>query len=366
MTLAWLPPYPLRGAVTGYRIAYSTKADEENPKVLDLSGEDLVCSNIRNTVLTGENRCYKLAGLEPVTTYGVKVQARAESGNWGDWSLPTYVTTKEKSGPLGGSLVQIANTDTSIRVRWTPPDLVGDDIAYYLVSISVAVDRSQKTPIHNVSSEQREFTFKQLKPVTSYNVTVEGKEHSGRPIWYISKIFATTDATIGPLAWLGAPTNLHLIEKSDTMIHVKWDPPEILHPRDRELLTHYKVTIAPYNQYTDVTGPARQFTEQVPGTRIKWNDLRPETVYNITVEACTSFGCGEQMWGAYSTLPPPGRPHVLRLVYRTPTSLRVRWDPVWGSAPSGYMVCDLSTCTFTLTTCYSSLPFRYIRSTPRA
>ena len=341
MLVSWLPPHPLRGAVTGYRIAYSTKADEESPKVVDLSAEDLQCASIRNAVLTAENRCYKLTGLEPVTTYVLKVQARAESGNWGDWSLPVYVTTKERPGPLGGSLVQLTHTDTSIRVRWTPPDLTSDEIGHYLVSITVAVDKPQKTPVHNVTNAQREFTFKALKPVTSYNVTVEGRS-ADRSIWYISKIFSTTDATVGPLPWLGAPTNLALIEKSDTMMNVQWDPPEILHPRDRELLTHYKVTIAPYDVDSGVTAPARQFTVQVAGTRIKWNDLRPETVYNITVEACTSFGCGEQLWGAYSTLAPPGRPHILRLVYRTPTSLRVRWEPVWGGVPKGYTVCDAS------------------------
>jgi hypothetical protein len=43
------------------------------------------------------------------------------------------VTTKEKPGPLGGSLVQLSNSDTTIRVKWTPPDVIGDEILYYLV-----------------------------------------------------------------------------------------------------------------------------------------------------------------------------------------------------------------------------------------
>ena len=112
--LYWMPPSPLRSAVTGYRLQYSTKTEDASPTTVDLSGEDLTCKN-RNAPPT--RRCYKLPNLKPMMSYGAQVQARAESGNWGDWSTKVYFTTREDGGLLNGSLYLISNTDTNIKVR---------------------------------------------------------------------------------------------------------------------------------------------------------------------------------------------------------------------------------------------------------
>lgn len=111
--LYWMPPSPLRSAVTGYRLQYSTKTEDASPTMVDLSGEDLTCKD-RNAPPT--RRCYKLPNIKPMTSYGAQVQARAASGNWGDWSTKVYFTTREDGGLLNGSLYLISNTDTNIKV----------------------------------------------------------------------------------------------------------------------------------------------------------------------------------------------------------------------------------------------------------
>lgn len=63
----------------------------------------------------------------------------------------------------------------------------------------------------------------------------------------------------------------------------------------------------------------------------------PETIYNITVTGGIEIGYGETIWGTWSTLS-VGQAHILRLKDRTPTTLTVEWDPVWGSAHKGYIV----------------------------
>lgn len=65
--------------------------------------------------------------------------------------------------------------------------------------------------------------------------------------------------------------------------------------------------------------------------------MEPETIYNITIQGGTEIGYGEQIWGTWSTLS-IGQSHVLRLKDRTPTTLTVKWDPVWGTAHKGYIV----------------------------
>lgn len=83
------------------------------------------------------------------------------------------------------------------------------------------------------------------------------------------------------------------------MLHVTWEPPEIYEPEYRDLLTHYRVTIAPLDHSTKMPGPAKNYTVQVPGNSIKFEELTPETIYNITVQGGTDTGYGEMIWGAW-------------------------------------------------------------------
>uniref|UniRef100_A0AC35FY35 Fibronectin type-III domain-containing protein n=1 Tax=Panagrolaimus sp. PS1159 TaxID=55785 RepID=A0AC35FY35_9BILA len=187
---------------------------------------------------------------------------------------------------------------------------------------------------HEAPGRQTDYHFRSLNPVTQYNVTVQGLE-SGKKLWFISGVFSTTDRGYGLISWLGPPTDLHLIEKSDTMLHVDWQPPEIFEPEYKDLLTHYSVTITPLDSYTLEPGHSKNYTVPVPGNSIKFTDLTPETIYNITVQGGTNSGYGEMLWGTYSTLS-TGQTHVLRLKNRTPTTLTVEWEPVWGTQHRGY------------------------------
>lgn len=132
--------------------------------------------------------------------------------------------------------------------------------------------------------------------------------------------------------------DLFLIDKSDSMLHVGWDPPDVFDPRYKDLLTHYRVTIAPLNSYNNwQAGQPKNYSVAVPGTTIRFEDLRPETPYNITVQGGTDKGYGDVIWGVFSTLP-VGHDHILKLRHRTPTTLTVEWEPVWGTNHRGYVV----------------------------
>lgn len=45
-------------------------------------------------------------------------------------------------------------------------------------------------------------------------------------------------------------TEMRLVEKADSMLHVTWTPPDIFEPEYRHLHTHYRVTIEPVDGYS--------------------------------------------------------------------------------------------------------------------
>uniref|UniRef100_A0A8R1HV11 Fibronectin type-III domain-containing protein n=1 Tax=Caenorhabditis japonica TaxID=281687 RepID=A0A8R1HV11_CAEJA len=333
--LTWLPPYPEKAIVTSYRIRYSPRADDSNPTEVELSGDELTCSGYKSPIITSANLCATIKGLQPSTTYRFAVQGQSSSGNWGEWSSDYFSTTRNDDNELlGGSLKLLSAGHDNLKVKWTPPAVIGEKIDKYFVYISVATVLDQNPKKFDVEAQTTDYHFRHLDSVTQYNVTVQGTSE-GNKLWFISSVFATTDFAEGLLNWLPAPTDLHLIEKSDTMLHVDWVPPEIFDPEQRELITHHRVTIAPFDPISGKTGTLKNYTVPYPGNSIKFEGLRPETIYNITVQAGTNSGYGHVLWGTYSTLA-PGQRHILRLLNRTPTTLNVAWEPVWGRSHSGY------------------------------
>uniref|UniRef100_A0A915DKV5 Fibronectin type-III domain-containing protein n=1 Tax=Ditylenchus dipsaci TaxID=166011 RepID=A0A915DKV5_9BILA len=335
--LTWLPPYPETSTVVAYKVRYSPRADDPQAVQVELSGEDLSCSGFTSPMITKESLCTTITGLKPSTTYRFAVQAQSSSGNWGPWTSDYFSTTKAiDTAALGGSLKLLSAGHDNLKVKWIPPAVIGDNIDKYEVFISVASQLDKNPRQFTTPGSQTEYHFRQLEPVTSYNVTVHGLSQNSK-LWFISSVFSTTDKTLGYLSWLTAPMDLRLLDKSENMLYVTWDPPEIFEPEYRDLLTHYRVTIAPLDKYTMKAGPPKNFTVSVPGNDIRFEELIPETIYNITVQGGTEMGYGEMIWGAWSTLP-VGQPHILRLIHRTPTTLTVGWDPVWGTSHKGYVL----------------------------
>ncbi|VDN93409.1 unnamed protein product [Brugia pahangi] len=323
--LTWLPPYPERAPVVVYKIRYSPRADDSNPVEMELSGDQLSCTGYKSPLITNDNICATIKSLQPDTTYRFAVQAQSPTGSWGEWSPAYFATTRStEDGPIPGKLRLVSAGHDNLRVNWTAPPAVKNVVDQYLVSISLASSFDKHPKQFTVRGEQNDYHFRGLEPATHYNITIQGLSESKR-MWFITEVFSTTDYGTGLLSWLPPPTDLKLLEKSDRFLHVAWSPPEIFDPAYKDLITHYLVTIAPFDSYTGRTGRPRNYSVPYPGTSIKFDNLSPKTIYNITVQAGTNSGYGEILWGTYSTLA-PGENHVLRLLDRTPTSLTVEWE----------------------------------------
>uniref|UniRef100_A0A914HBE2 Fibronectin type-III domain-containing protein n=1 Tax=Globodera rostochiensis TaxID=31243 RepID=A0A914HBE2_GLORO len=341
--LAWLPPHPETSPVIAYRLRYGPAAGTYRPQEVLLQGDELNCAGYESTILTGEHQCTVATGLKPATMYRFAVQAQASSGNWGPFTSDSFGTTEPELKQLlvGGQLKLIGSGHDYLRVRWMAPPSVVAHIERYELHIQPAARppiQQQPPQRHEVPDSQTDFHFKGLQPVTLYNVTVHGLAQQDKSLWRISDNFPTTDITEQSLAWLSSwCTPLTLVEKSDSMLHVTWTPPDVYEPEFRDLLTHYRVTIAPVDALSMKAGGRKNFTVPVPGNSIKFNELQPDTIYNITVQGGTDNGYGATVWGSWATLS-PGKTWILRLKDRTPGSLTVEWDPVWGIAHRGYIL----------------------------
>ncbi|VDN03313.1 unnamed protein product [Thelazia callipaeda] len=328
--LTWLPPYPERAPVNAYKLSYSPRADESKPIEMEVSAEELTCKGYRSPLITSDNLCTTVKSLQPDTTYRFAVQGQSASGVWGEWSPSYFATTSfTEDEAIPGKLRLVSAGHDNLRVNWTAPPTVRNSVDRYLVNISSVSAFGEHPRQFLVHSGQNDFHFRNLESASHYNITVQGLSQ-GKRIWHISEVFSTTDYGTGLLSWLPPPTDLKLLEKSDRMMHVAWSPPEIFDPAYKDLITHYRVTIAPFDSFSGTTGRTRNYSVSYPGTSIKFEDLRPETIYNITVQAGTTSGYGEILWGSYSTLA-SGQNHLLRLVDRTPTSLTVEWEPTFFS-----------------------------------
>lgn len=272
----------------------------------------------------------------PGVKWGVKMQTQTveEEPQKSKWSNRA---TFSFDGVIGGSIVLLSKGFDNLKVKWTPPPLVGEYIERYEVSIIPVSDNRNEPKKFTTASSQTDYHFKDLEASTYYNVTVLGKT-GPKTIWTIHDTYSTTEkAEKSTIVAIGPVNKLWIFDKSDTMLHAQWLPPDVFEPEYRDLVTHYHVTLTPLDKFTLRPGNTKNFTVPVPSTTIQFNDLIPDTIYNVTVQAGTEQGYGELLWTTESTLP-AGERNILKLRDRTPTTLTVYWEPVWGTNHKGYIV----------------------------
>ena len=102
-----------------------------------------------------------MEGLKPASTYRFAVQAQAASGNWGPYTSDYFATTRpEWRQHEGGSLRLLSAGHDNLRVKWTPPGVIGDNIDQYEVFITVANTADPNPRRYETPGTQTDFHFK--------------------------------------------------------------------------------------------------------------------------------------------------------------------------------------------------------------
>ncbi|KAJ1374103.1 hypothetical protein KIN20_036701 [Parelaphostrongylus tenuis] len=228
-------------------------------------------------------------------------------------------------------IMDIRNDEATITWR-LPPDVANQTTKQRLViSVIRTSHHGSKSSVSvNVGRNSRKYTFLNLAGNTTYRASVETFDEDVS-LWYASNVFTTN---LAALKWLPAPTDLNLLDKTNTSLEISWTTPAFQESSHNVVINQHLVNVYEFLPSSKVLTKKFSFTVPIPRTTYLIDKLTPGSVYNITIQAGTSNGYGATGWAVFSTLLRNEDGYVLKLRMKTPNALTVRWDAHWLPAPT--------------------------------
>ena len=247
--------------------------------------------------------------LQPLTCYNIKIWAISKHGLHGECVHKTGETLADKPKPP------------------SKPEIIYDDFAFNQVYVKMPMPPGKDN--HGSPLKQARFCvttssgtllcesnvdIKAFKPSQMICATLNIKEDPSNSSEYLVKAQVIND--LGPSDWSdpnslscahltpGAPHNQKLIDKTSSVLTVKWDKPKLF----IRSLSHY---------YADING-ANGIKVKVDENAI-FPDLKPNTSYTIKVWAVNKFG--------YYSEPLPIHCKTLSSVPMTPKKPTIEFIP---------------------------------------
>ncbi|NXN98020.1 PTPRQ phosphatase, partial [Rhinopomastus cyanomelas] len=219
-----------------------------------------------------EELSYVIRGLTPFTDYTISVSAFTAVGEGPPSVL--VVRTREQV-PSSVQNISYKNiSSSSVLLCWDPPANPNGKIIHYTV---YAMELDTRRAFHMTTSNNS-LLMTGLKKYTHYKMRVAASTIVGESaLSEENDVFVTTpeDEPDSP------PQNVQLVNVTATEINLSWLPPE----QPNGLITHYEVL---YSDSSDV------FIKNVSSTSVSLSEMKPYTLYNISVRAFTRLGHGNQ------------------------------------------------------------------------
>ncbi|XP_060723158.1 receptor-type tyrosine-protein phosphatase F isoform X2 [Tachysurus vachellii] len=262
--VTWKPPLSVKqhGQIRGYQVIYSRLENGEprgHPNIMD--------------VALPEAQEAVISGLISETSYSVTVAAYTTRGDGARSKAKVIKTT----GAVPGKptmLISITVGDTAL-MQWQPPkDMPGELIGYRLRY--KRLDEELFT-VHNFGSKDDHYTATGLFKGATYSFHLSAKNRAGTGEEYVKNISTQEEAPSG------FPLNLSVVGLTTTTTRLTWAPPA---PSERNgRITHYIVV------YRDINSQQNS-TNRTSDTNMMLHDLRPDTTYDIRIQAFNSKGGG--------------------------------------------------------------------------
>ena len=241
-------------------------------------------------------------GLTPFTKYVMRVKAYNSVGG-GPNTENLDVMTAKADAPLPPQDLVVAQEGTDFfMVSWLPPyPPYGPHDRYKIRYQKLgAGDWIQNDLAHNdprlicpgpTSSPRLCYNVTGLQPAQQFRIQVAARIEGGSYGPWSTIVIANTLEVLPD-----APRAITLIAKTDTTLHIRWDPPA----DDVGAITQYKVCVKP----TEKTNVEKKcYLVDAPTTEYLIENLEPETSYNVSISAGTKRGFGPVIWTRYSTDP---------------------------------------------------------------
>ncbi|XP_054688920.1 phosphatidylinositol phosphatase PTPRQ isoform X5 [Grus americana] len=222
--------------------------------------------------ILAEELSYVIKGLVPFTDYTINVSAFTAVGE-GPPSVLT-VRTREQV-PSSVQNISYKNiSSSSVLLYWDPPANPNGKIIHYTV---YAMELDTERAFHTTTSNNS-LLMTGLKKYTNYKMRVAASTTIGESaLSEENDVFVRTpeDEPDSP------PQNVELINVTATEINLRWLPPE----QPNGLITHFEVL---YSDSNDL------FIKNASSTSISLSEMKPYTLYNISIRAFTRLGHGNQ------------------------------------------------------------------------
>ncbi|CAH1243678.1 SDK1 [Branchiostoma lanceolatum] len=228
LLVSWKPP-PLqdrRGIITKYRVYYYVTPTVSGQRMAPV--EQSVAVNITDDSQPVQ---FSLSGLEPFTSYRVRLSAVTSQGK-GNKTQPTGAQTSQAAPSDPPTDVQISDvTVNSVALSWTPPSRPNGIIRYYIIKHEHGNDTRSE-------GNHTTFVLEGLEGDTDYAIQVQG-------------CTAADVYPCGPLSpeehvqtKVGAPGNVQDLQAqfdpTDGDVSVSWNPPALKNGRDISYIVSYR------------------------------------------------------------------------------------------------------------------------------
>uniref|UniRef100_I3NAA0 Protein tyrosine phosphatase receptor type Q n=1 Tax=Ictidomys tridecemlineatus TaxID=43179 RepID=I3NAA0_ICTTR len=224
------------------------------------------------TDIAAEQLSYVIRRLAPFTEHMISVSAFTIMGE----GPPTVLNVRTREQvPSSIQTINYKNiSSSSILLYWDPPEYPNGKITHYTIyAMELDTNRAfQMTTIDN------SFLITGLKKYTKYKMRVAASTHVGESsLSEENEIFVRTPEDEPE----SSPQDVEVIDVSASEIRLKWSPPE----KPNGIIVAYEVL---YKNMDTLR------IKNTSTTSITLRDLKPYTLYNISVRSYTKFGHGNQ------------------------------------------------------------------------
>ncbi|XP_039872661.1 receptor-type tyrosine-protein phosphatase F isoform X16 [Maylandia zebra] len=262
--VTWKPPLQGKqhGQIRGYQVVFSRLENGEprgQPNIMD--------------VFLPEAQEAIIGGLQSETTYSVTVAAYTLKGD-GARSKAKVITTTGAVPGKPSMMISTTMGNTAL-LQWQPPkDMVGELMGYQLQYKRTDEDTYTSREMRKTDDHH---TVTGLHKGATYVFRLSARNRAGIGEPHVKEISTPEDVPSG------FPSNLQVTGLTQSSTQLTWKPPPLAERNGK--ITHYLVVYRDINSQTNSTNRTTE-------THMTIQDLKPDTTYDIRVQAFTSKGGG--------------------------------------------------------------------------